>query len=293
MTSKVSGVYKITCIENGKFYIGSSENTHKRHLGHFHDLRKNIHANRHLQRAWNKYGKSNFVFEVIEIVEEKLLLEREQTWLDATRCYDRKIGFNLSSKANSTIGIKLPRSAILKKSKKWIVTNPNGASFEIRNLTKFCMSNGIERSLMGAVAKGKRYQHKGWQCRPANMSFEEWIKSLKVKIWILTDPNGKEILTDNLFSFCKENKLSYNSLRQVAYGVIKRNSDGWSCKTVNHKKPRGNRRKWIMINPNKEEIISDNLMEFCKLNNLSYTCMIHVAHGYNNHHKQWQCKHLI
>ena len=44
------------------------------------DLRKNNkHGNKHLQRSYNKYGEENFVFEVLEFVEDKNnLLEREQ-----------------------------------------------------------------------------------------------------------------------------------------------------------------------------------------------------------------------
>lgn len=234
MIDKISGIYKITCTVNNKIYIGSSENIRKRKWSHYNDLRKGIHDNRHLQRAWNKYSETVFTFETVEIVEKTLLLETEQVWLDKTKCYDNKIGFNISKKANSTIGIKLPRSAIIKKSKKWIITSPDGNFFRIKNLIRFCKKHGLERSLMGAVAKGKRFQHKGWQCRSANMSFKEWHNSLKIKMWIVTSSDGEEIIVKNLRSFCKNNALSYDGLRKLSYGVPKTNSKGWKCRVIEH-----------------------------------------------------------
>ena len=40
-----SGIYKITCIENHKFYIGSSKDIEKRWRQHKNTLRLNKHVN--------------------------------------------------------------------------------------------------------------------------------------------------------------------------------------------------------------------------------------------------------
>jgi group I intron endonuclease len=41
------------------------------------------HHSRHLQYAYNLYGELNFVFEILEeILDEKLLVEREDWWID-------------------------------------------------------------------------------------------------------------------------------------------------------------------------------------------------------------------
>ena len=47
----ISGIYKITNKVDGKFYIGSSKNLHKRWLSHRSELRRNHHCNQHLQSA--------------------------------------------------------------------------------------------------------------------------------------------------------------------------------------------------------------------------------------------------
>jgi len=106
----VAGVYKIENIINNKIYIGSSNDIHKRLLEHKRRLKKNNHANNHLQNAWNKYGGDNFNFSKVEIIEfpsREKLLEREQFWIDKTKCADRSIGYNINFIANSPLGIKL------------------------------------------------------------------------------------------------------------------------------------------------------------------------------------------
>lgn len=69
----VCGIYKITNILNNKCYIGSSKNMKRREYIHFYKLKKNEHHCHHLQNAYNKYGKENFIFEpMIDCKEEEL-----------------------------------------------------------------------------------------------------------------------------------------------------------------------------------------------------------------------------
>jgi group I intron endonuclease len=73
-------------------------------------ISKNHHSIK-LQRAYNKYGIDNFIYEIIEECNELLLIEREQYWIDSLNSC--KNGYNSSPTAGSPLGIK--RS---KKSKK-------------------------------------------------------------------------------------------------------------------------------------------------------------------------------
>jgi len=80
---KHCGIYKITNLVNQKVYIGSSKNIfHRIKYGHIYELNLNKHKNSYLQRSWNKYSSENFEFEILEMCEEDLLLEREQYHLD-------------------------------------------------------------------------------------------------------------------------------------------------------------------------------------------------------------------
>lgn len=100
-----SGIYKITNTKNGKLYIGSSAYINRRGTDHFYKLLKNTHANRHLQAAYNKYGKENFEFEIIQYCDSDKLIEREQFWIDWTRCCDPSVGYNKRKVAESNLGI--------------------------------------------------------------------------------------------------------------------------------------------------------------------------------------------
>lgn len=86
-----SGIYKIQNIINGKIYIGSSKNIHKRLQIHKRELIKNKHLNPKLQAAWNKHGECAFVFKEIFACAKCLLLDMEQLYIDCCfgdNCYN-------------------------------------------------------------------------------------------------------------------------------------------------------------------------------------------------------------
>jgi len=83
---KISGIYQIQSISKPeRIYVGSSVDINKRWLQHLSDLKLNKHRSPKLQRHYNKYGKNDLVFEVIEsgdYVCNQHLLAREQGWFD-------------------------------------------------------------------------------------------------------------------------------------------------------------------------------------------------------------------
>ncbi len=100
-----SGIYKIICTANKRIYIGSTVNLRQRKNEHWSDFKRNQHPNRHLQRAWNKYGEQAFIFEVLEQVLTISLTAREQYWLNKLKPFGHK-GFNIAREAGSTLGYK-------------------------------------------------------------------------------------------------------------------------------------------------------------------------------------------
>lgn len=94
INNKLTGIYKITNMVNEKVYIGSSINFNKRHNEHFNMLKNKTHHSSKLQNAFNKYGLNNFKFEILELCDKDMLLEREQFWLNELNAY--KEGYNCS-----------------------------------------------------------------------------------------------------------------------------------------------------------------------------------------------------
>ena len=99
--SHQSGIYKITNIVSGKFYIGSSENIERRWGVHKSRLKGNYHINNHFQRAWDKYGEQAFKFEVLEYCSKESCIEREQYYLDTLKPFG-KIGYNIARFADAS-----------------------------------------------------------------------------------------------------------------------------------------------------------------------------------------------
>ena len=113
-----SGIYRIRNLINEKIYIGSAVDFVVRWRVHLHQLRRGIHHSKYLQNSWNKHGKKKFVFEIIEIIEDKTkLLEREQFYLDTLTPYNSEIGYNICRTAGSTLGIIVSEEARLNISK--------------------------------------------------------------------------------------------------------------------------------------------------------------------------------
>lgn len=101
-----SGIYKITNIVNGKFYIGSSINIKKRWTVHINHLRKNKHCNRFLQASFLKHGEENFKFDIIEFIQERnSIVDREQHYTDLYKSYINGIGYNIATIAGSPAGL--------------------------------------------------------------------------------------------------------------------------------------------------------------------------------------------
>jgi group I intron endonuclease len=85
---RISAVYRIRNLVNGKVYVGSTNDWHLRVKQHLSTLRRGVHSSGILQRAYAKYGEAAFVFEIVEIVEPCNLLEREQHYLDQRPAYN-------------------------------------------------------------------------------------------------------------------------------------------------------------------------------------------------------------
>jgi group I intron endonuclease len=96
-----SGIYEIINVVNGHRYIGSAINLRHRWKHHKGDLRNNIHHSWILQRAWNKYGGSSFIFKPILYCDPEMILIYEQLFIDGLQPE-----YNIEKIAGSHLGCK-------------------------------------------------------------------------------------------------------------------------------------------------------------------------------------------
>ncbi len=95
---KTTGIYAILNLVNGKVYIGQTNNLHLRGRAHWSFL-NNKKGNPHLQRAWSKYGRTNFVIGVVSECPEAELDNLEAAWILKMRAIERDFGYNLDIRA--------------------------------------------------------------------------------------------------------------------------------------------------------------------------------------------------
>ena len=84
--NKISGIYKITVKGKDKeyFYIGSSINIYSRLHDHKSHLLNNKHTNPIMQNLYNKHGLKAFRCDILEQCEEKILTQKEQSYINLT-----------------------------------------------------------------------------------------------------------------------------------------------------------------------------------------------------------------
>lgn len=203
---KVSCIYEIRNLINNKIYVGSTNNLMYRRNYHLNHLRKNTHYNQKLQRAWNKYGESNFEVDILMYCEPKLLFYYEQQFLDLWNPE-----YNISKNAQ----VPTKRGGHLSK---------EHASNISRALTGKKMSDEAKAN-MSLGQKGKKFSeetHKLWSQQ--RIDHERTAKLHKG----LISPDGtiyKDIF--NMSKFCREHNLHRGHILEVENGE-QSHCKGWT-----------------------------------------------------------------
>ena len=92
------GIYQIINKTNGKSYIGQSLNVPYRLRDHRKDLKRNAHANYHLQQSYNIYGENSFVIKILlmgDFLSDKLL-ELENYFIEFYETRNEEKGYNIA-----------------------------------------------------------------------------------------------------------------------------------------------------------------------------------------------------
>lgn len=167
------GIYRIRNLINGKVYVGSSKGIEYRCYEHRKDLRKNQHQNQYLQNAWNKHGEPNFVFEVVELCDMTVLLEREQWWINNTKCASRDLGYNLCEVADKpwmTQEVRDKISNTLKGNVPWNKGVPHTAEAKAKMRQKKLGIKGPAHSFYGK-------HHSEESKKKMSVSQKQWLET--------------------------------------------------------------------------------------------------------------------
>lgn len=143
------GVYQIKI--NDKTYVGSTTKSFKERLSiHLRKLKGGKHENKHLQNAYNKYGKDFLEFSILEVVKNKEdCIPCEQKWIDKIRPE-----YNILPKAGSRLGIKATEETKRKLSKS-SMGNKNALGYKHTDEAKFIMSQKRQGKTHSKITKMK------------------------------------------------------------------------------------------------------------------------------------------
>jgi group I intron endonuclease len=99
-------IYEIHNKVNDKRYIGQSVHPRCRILRHIRELNRNEHLNKHLQCSWNKYGETNFEFNILEYCNQDELDEKEDYYIIKYKTNHNDYGFNYRIDNKTNRGLK-------------------------------------------------------------------------------------------------------------------------------------------------------------------------------------------
>lgn len=92
------GVYLLKCIPENRIYIGSTNQSFRaRFSNHYKFLKNGNLGNKKLQEDYNKYGESNFEFEIIGVYPENLTVNYEKQFIDSLNPY-----YNVNKACNNS-----------------------------------------------------------------------------------------------------------------------------------------------------------------------------------------------
>lgn len=154
-------IYCIRQLSVDRWYVGQTTRLADRKQTHLRTLGRGIHHNRHLQRAWNKNGENDFVFEVLIVcpvwalndLEQAYLEDPDTSWFNVAKCPDAPMrGRRLSEEAKNKISRAMARRFFSDEHRARISAALVGRKGAIRSTE--------QRAAMSLARKGKYFPPK-------------------------------------------------------------------------------------------------------------------------------------
>lgn len=159
----MSGIYRILCYMNHRGYIGSTKDMMERRSKHENYLRGNKHPNTELQEDFNRYGEDSFIFQVVEVVEEKELAEKEVRWQmrenNGYNCYvgGRALGTRIEPQMET--GTRASNGSLRRIV--WL-RSPDGIAWVFPSIYSAAKKLCVKDRRIQEVANGYNRSLKGW-----------------------------------------------------------------------------------------------------------------------------------
>jgi group I intron endonuclease len=205
---KKCGIYCIKNKINNKVYIGKSKNIYSRIKQHITLLNtKSKDENRYLIHSWFKYGRESFTYEVLEyfdIVDEKVLKERELHWITYYDSTNRHKGYNLRMDSETKcIVSNETRLKLSESQKRRYINNPDSRRIISETNKKYWSNSDNVKKMIKTLKETKKKKYKFLQYDKENNFLKEWDSVEEI---ISNNPNFK---WQNIYSVCNDYKKSY------------------------------------------------------------------------------------
>ena len=141
-----SGIYRILCIKNGRYYYGSSKNVDRRWSIHQSKLRRGVHDNSHMQNAYDKHGEQSFRYEFIKAVPNDKLFEVENEYLN--EYVGKRNCFNINKRAECPI--------------LWGEDNPSKRPEVRQKISEWHTGRKLSQETKSRISKSKKGKPNGW-----------------------------------------------------------------------------------------------------------------------------------
>ena len=211
----------IYCIHNlttGKKYIGQTiEKLQRRVFRHFRTINETK-----ISRAIQKYSKYDFVYGIVEEVENRNLLdEREKYWIQYYNSVDN--GFNIKEGGKCSRGFKQSQSSIEKRRQKLL--GKSLSEEHKQKISKAHKGKVLSKETIDKMIAYRTGRNLSESCR------QKISESHSKNTYELKNENGITLVIKNLSKFCKENNLSQGYFSRMIKGERK-TYKGWTIKVL-------------------------------------------------------------